>query len=116
VLLLAVPQAMPLCPATSGFAPVRRMPALEQLHCGRAGGYLLEVIAPDDPAVHAAIEGFATAELGATPVEGSQLGRAQFRLAPDGRSLSAVFRAVETVKHRLQVRMSRPDAEASGLC
>ena len=69
----------------------------------RAGGYLLEVIAPDDPAVHAAIESFAIAELGATPVDGSQLGRAQFRLAPDGPSLSAVFRALESVKHRLQV-------------
>ena len=70
---------------------------------GRAGGYLLEVMAPDDSAVHAAIEGFAIAELGATPVEGSQLGRAQFRLAPDGPSLSAVFRALESAKHNLQV-------------
>ena len=82
---------------------------------GRAGGYLLEIIAPDDPAVHAAIEGFAIAELGATPVEGSQLGRAQFRLAPDGPSLSVVFRALESIKNRLQVRESRPDDGAPGL-
>ena len=82
------------------------MPRLanEQMLHDRAGGYLLEVIAPDDPAVHAAIERFAAADLGATPVEGSQLGRSQFRLAPDGPSLSAVFRALETVKGRLQVR------------
>ena len=53
--------------------------------------------------MHAAIECFASADLGAAPVEGSQLGRAQFRLASDGPSLSAVFRALESVKHRLQV-------------
>ena len=67
------------------------------------GGYLLEVIAPDDPAVHEAIARFAAADLGAAPVEGSQLGRSQFRLAPDGPSLSVVFRALEAVKGRLQV-------------
>ncbi len=78
------------------------------------GGYLLEVIAPDDPAVHAAIERFAAAELGAAPVEGSQLGRSQFRLAADGPSLSAVFRALESVKGRLQVRtVSLPIAHGS---
>ena len=80
-----------------------------------AGGYLLEVIAPDETAVHAAIGRFAAAELGAAPVEGSQLGRSQFRLAPDGPSLSAVFRALESVKDRLQVRLVPwPPAERCG--
>ena len=84
-----------------------------------AGGYLLEVIAADEPHVQAAINSFVRAELGAQPVEGCQLGRAQFLLAPGGASLSTVFRALERSKKELQVWLAtnsnRETAESAPL-
>lgn len=80
------------------------MQSLSRARLFSAGGYLLEVIAADERAVLGAIVAFVAAELGAQPVECSQLGRAQFLLRPGGASLAAVFRLLERNKARLQVR------------